>query len=165
MALFTRYPRQKGLIFTLTPTLQVDEIHPTLQMLTMSYQEQGFLICYAGCPVIWSSKLQTEIALSTSKAEYIAMYQALREALPVQRLANEINCIVPLYTPTTKFCLTVHKDNLSSIAMCFLCGIDFSNSDIAMEDRLSLWTVRQNFFCWSIERKNAVDLLYQLLDW
>ena len=45
------------------------------------------------------------------------MYQALREALPVQRLANEINCIVPLYTPTTNFCLTVQEDNLSSIAM------------------------------------------------
>ena len=77
----------------------------------------GYVICYAGCPVVWSSKLQTEIALSTAKAEYIAMSQALREALPVQRLAKEINCIVPLFTPTTNFCLTVHEDNLSSISM------------------------------------------------
>ena len=43
-----------------------------------------FLIRYAGCPVIWSSKLQTEIALSTAEAEYIAMSQVLWEALPVQ---------------------------------------------------------------------------------
>ena len=77
----------------------------------------GFVICYTGCPIIWSSKLQTEIALSTAEAEYIAMPQALREALPVQLLAKEINHIVPLYTPTEKFCLTVHRDNLSSIAM------------------------------------------------
>ena len=33
----------------------------------------GFLICYSGCPIIWSSKLQTEIAISTVEAEYIAM--------------------------------------------------------------------------------------------
>ena len=77
----------------------------------------GFVICYAGCPVIWSSKLQTEIALSTAEAEYIAMSQALREAIPIQRLAKEINCIYPLYTPTTNFCLTVHEDNLSAISM------------------------------------------------
>ena len=68
----------------------------------------GFVICYAGCPIIWSSKLQTEIAPSTSEAEYIVMYQALHEALPVQSLAKEINYIVPLYTPTVNFCLTVH---------------------------------------------------------
>ena len=29
----------------------------------------GFVIRYAGCPIIWSSKLQTEIALSTAEAE------------------------------------------------------------------------------------------------
>ena len=48
----------------------------------------GFVIRYAGCPVIWSSKLQTEISLSTAEAEYIAMSQALGEAFPVQRLAK-----------------------------------------------------------------------------
>ena len=61
----------------------------------------GFVICYGVCPIIWSRKLQTEIALSTAEAEYISMSKALREALPVQLLAKEINCIVPLYTPTT----------------------------------------------------------------
>ena len=48
----------------------------------------GFVIRYAGCPIIWSSKLQTEIALSTAEAEYIAMSQVLWEALPVQISAN-----------------------------------------------------------------------------
>ena len=41
----------------------------------------------------------------------------LQEALLVQRLSKEINCIVPLFTPTKNFCLTVHEDNLSSISM------------------------------------------------
>ena len=77
----------------------------------------GFVIRYTGCPVIWSSKLQTEISLSTAEAEYIAISQALQEALLVQRLSKEINCIVPLFTPTKNFCLTVHEDNLSSISM------------------------------------------------
>ena len=77
----------------------------------------GFVIRYAGCPIIWSSKTKTEFALSTDESESIALSQALGEALPVQRLSKEINCIVPLFTPTTNFYLAVHKDNLSSISM------------------------------------------------
>ena len=77
----------------------------------------GYVICYANCPIVWCSKLQTEIALSTAEAEYIAMSQALRDAIPVQNLAKEINCVFPLSLPTTEFQLTVHEDNLSTIAM------------------------------------------------
>jgi len=33
----------------------------------------GYIITYAGCPMHWSSKMQTEIALSTTEAEYIAL--------------------------------------------------------------------------------------------
>ena len=36
-----------------------------------------YVIFYAGCPIFWQSKLQTEIALSTAEAEYIASSQAL----------------------------------------------------------------------------------------
>ncbi len=35
--------------------------------------QSGWIIFYAGCPISWASKLQSQIALSTTKAEYIAM--------------------------------------------------------------------------------------------
>ena len=38
----------------------------------------GFVIMYAGCPLTWCSKLQTEISLSTTESEYIALSQAMR---------------------------------------------------------------------------------------
>jgi hypothetical protein len=41
----------------------------------------GYVIMFAGCPLIWSSKLQTEIALSSIKAEYIALSTATREII------------------------------------------------------------------------------------
>ena len=37
----------------------------------------GFVVMYAGCPINWCSKLQTEIALSITEAEYIALSQAM----------------------------------------------------------------------------------------
>ncbi|KAG7341235.1 reverse transcriptase RNA-dependent DNA polymerase [Nitzschia inconspicua] len=42
----------------------------------------GFAICVANCPVIWSSKLQGDIATSTMEAEYSALSSAMRELLP-----------------------------------------------------------------------------------
>ena len=49
----------------------------------------GYLITYAGCPVHWTSKMQTEIALSTTEAEYIALSQSMREVLPIMWLLEE----------------------------------------------------------------------------
>ena len=70
----------------------------------------GFVICYANCLILWCSKLQTEIALSTAEAEYITLSHALSKAIPIQSLTKEISCVFPLHIPTTNFCLTVHED-------------------------------------------------------
>jgi hypothetical protein len=67
--------------------------------------------------VIWRSKLQTEFALSTAEAEYIAMSHVLRETIPIQNLIKEIHCIFALPNPMTDFCITLHEDNLYAIAM------------------------------------------------
>jgi hypothetical protein len=45
----------------------------------------GYVMTMGNCPVHWSSKLQTEVALSTTEAEYIALAQALRELIPLRR--------------------------------------------------------------------------------
>ena len=50
----------------------------------------GFIICYAGCPVLWQSKLLPEIALSTCEAEYIALSLCARSVIPMRTLLDEI---------------------------------------------------------------------------
>ena len=51
----------------------------------------GWIIFYAGCPVSWASKLQSQVALYyTTEAEYITMSQALRDVIPVMNLLQEI---------------------------------------------------------------------------
>jgi hypothetical protein len=52
--------------------------------------QSRWFIFYAGCPVSWASKLQSQITLSTTKAEYIAMSQALPDVIPVINLLQEM---------------------------------------------------------------------------
>ena len=51
----------------------------------------GFVINYGGCPVTWASKLQTEVALSTTEAEYNALSSSLREVIHMMQLVQEAN--------------------------------------------------------------------------
>lgn len=50
----------------------------------------GFVILLGTTPIAWASKLQTETALSTMEAEYIALSQSLRILLPLRELLKEI---------------------------------------------------------------------------
>jgi len=47
-------------------------------------------LLYAGCPVSWASKLQSQVALSTTEAKYIAMSQSLCDVIPVMNLLEEM---------------------------------------------------------------------------
>jgi len=48
------------------------------------------IIMIAGCPLTWSSKMQTETALSTTRAEFIAFSEVLRTSIPVMNLTDEL---------------------------------------------------------------------------
>ena len=43
-----------------------------------------------GCPIIFASKMQSELALSTTEAEYIALSQAMRDVIPFMDLLTEL---------------------------------------------------------------------------
>ena len=77
----------------------------------------GFAIMFAGCPILWSSRLQTEIALSTTEAEYVALSQAMREVIPLMSLMNELQVIMKVNTCKPKFFCEVFEDNASAIAV------------------------------------------------
>ena len=71
----------------------------------------GCVITLGGVPITWTSKLQTEIAVSTMHAEYIALSMSLRELLPISRLLNEICDELSINRDeSTKIC-RVYEDN------------------------------------------------------
>jgi hypothetical protein len=78
----------------------------------------GYVLLYCGCPITWASKLQTEIALSTTEAEYIALSTALREVIPMMeqiREAREYGFDFP-YAPAKIHC-KVFEDNSGALEM------------------------------------------------
>jgi len=50
----------------------------------------GYVLTLGRCPLIWASKLQSKISLSTTEAEYIALSQAMHKLLPACALLQEI---------------------------------------------------------------------------
>lgn len=92
--------KEQGLIFDPTEALTLDCYvdadyaglwkHEDDQDPICVKSRSGYVMTMAGCPISWTSKLQSEIALSTTEAEYIALAQALRELIPMRRAFEDM---------------------------------------------------------------------------
>ena len=77
----------------------------------------GYVITFAACPIVWVSKLQTEIALSTMEAEYIALSQSMRDLLPLRTLTVELLGTLHTEFEGTLTHSTVFEDNNGTIVL------------------------------------------------
>jgi hypothetical protein len=72
----------------------------------------GYIIMYMGCPIIWASKLQGDMALSTTEAEYGACSEALRNVLPIMDLLEEAVLFhIDVAPPSSKILCKLFCDN------------------------------------------------------
>jgi len=71
----------------------------------------GYVITFASCPLLWTSKLQSEIALSTTEAEYIALSQATRDLIPLRALLKEFSQTTKLIVGDITTHSTIFEDN------------------------------------------------------
>ena len=81
----------------------------------------GHVILINECPIIWSSRLMTSVALSTMMAEYYALSASLREALPLRDLVRAVaqGCGLNDSCKTT-FKTTVWEDNMGALTLAKL---------------------------------------------
>jgi Reverse transcriptase (RNA-dependent DNA polymerase)/GAG-pre-integrase domain len=78
----------------------------------------GFVIKYANCPIFWASKMQTEVALSSTESEYIALSQSLRDVIPLIAFIRELSqagFTFDTSTPIAK--CTAFEDNNGALEM------------------------------------------------
>jgi hypothetical protein len=74
----------------------------------------GYIIHFGGCPLVWKSQLQTETALSTFHAEYVALATALRTVIWLQRVIDELLAAVELEGAPPVIHAEVFEDNNST---------------------------------------------------
>ena len=78
----------------------------------------GFAIFYAGCPITWQSKLQTEIALSTTEAEIISLSHALRTVIPLMAVTKEMKELgFPVISTTPQVKCKAFEDNSGAVEL------------------------------------------------
>jgi Reverse transcriptase (RNA-dependent DNA polymerase) len=85
---------------------------------TTARSRTGYIIMYGNCPVVWASKLQSEIALSATEAEYIALSQSLREVTSLFAILEELKQAIPgLNVELPRVHCTAFEDNSGAIEM------------------------------------------------
>jgi hypothetical protein len=121
------------MIIKLTSTIDIDA-YPDADFAGLySYEDNndpvcvrsptGYVITVSGCPIYWSSKLQTERATSTMEAEIIALGSCCRELLPIIALVDEISIAVGIKKPddndssSSTMHVTIHKDNSGALIL------------------------------------------------
>ena len=96
IGLYFKGTQDEGLILNPTGRLDIDCYvnadfaglwpHEDKNNPTCIKSRTGFVICISDCPVIWSSKLQTDIVTSTMEANYNGLSLCMRDLLPFKRL-------------------------------------------------------------------------------
>jgi hypothetical protein len=120
--------REKGLIFNLKAEMRLDcYVDADFAGLWRYESDQdpvcvksrtGYVITLAGCPCLWASRLQVEIALSTLEAEYIALSTAMRDLLPMRRMLLEIGTKMKLaFLEQGMLHSTVFEDNNGALGL------------------------------------------------
>ncbi|KAL7486134.1 hypothetical protein ACHAW6_011728 [Cyclotella cf. meneghiniana] len=99
---------------------------------SIAKSRSGWIIFYAASPIIWASKLQSQVALSTTEDEYIAMSMSVCDVIPLMDLIKEMR---------------EHKFDIVKMQPYVYCKVFKDNSgalELARLPRLRLHTKRIN---------------------
>jgi len=78
----------------------------------------GYVVTVANCPLVWVSKLQSEVSLSTLESEYIALSQSMRCVIPLKTLVKEVYSALGLSkTMEWRSRSTFYEDNNGCIVL------------------------------------------------
>ena len=78
----------------------------------------GYVITFAGCPVLWVSTLQKEMTLSAVEYEYIALSTSCKDLFPILDLVQEMGqCFGLPINDTCNMHIRIHEDNVGALTL------------------------------------------------
>jgi hypothetical protein len=110
----------------------------------------GYIITLGGCPILWKSKLQTEISLSTLESEYSALSASMRTLIPLRSLLSEVVAALrlpPQFKSTIR--CRVFEDNNGALLLA---------TKQRITNRTKYFLVKWHFF-WSHVTNGDVSIL------
>ena len=112
----------------------------------------GCTLTLFGCPIIWASKLQTEITLSSTAAEYVAFSMAMRELLPMRALLQEISSKMGLSVLSNSLVRSaVFEDNQGCLSLVNVPKMSTRNKYLAL---------KYHFFRSHIGKEKGIEAQY-----
>ena len=63
-----------------------------------------FVVTFANCPILWVSKIHTEIDISTLHSKYVSLYHSVRELLPLNIIIKEVIDNLVIDSEKLNFC-------------------------------------------------------------
>ena len=121
-----------------------------------------FVVIFANCPLLWVSKLQTEISLSTLHSEYMALSNFVRALLPLKIIIKEVIENLGIYSQTLKFVSssTIYEENKGSIVVETSAIMTPTSKHIAVKYHWFRQHVGKEFVIRKIESENQkADIL------
>ena len=75
-----------------------------------------YIIRFANFPILWVSKMQTEIALFTTEAEYISLSQSMIELIPLRHIILEVLSVFGIICDSCHSYTTTFEDNKEQLS-------------------------------------------------
>ncbi len=110
----------------------------------------GYVINFADCPVLWKSRLQTEIALLTMDAEYVTLSTSCRDLFTLINVTKEIFSIFEvdlIVKETANMHIKVHEGNVGALVLGKL-------ELRRMMPHSKHYTIKYHWFCEHIHPRN-----------
>ena len=117
---------------------------------TSAKSRLGYIVFLAGCPLVWKSQLQQEIALSTAESEYASLSIAMKTVIPIQNIVREVATYLALpQTLDTTIHSRVFEDNNAALQLA---------TEQHLTNRTRYYHVKWHWF-WHHVRNGTVEIV------
>ena len=112
-----------------------------------------FVVTFDNCPLLWVSKIQTWIALSTIHSEYVVLSNSVRALLPLKSITKEVIDNLVIDSEKLKFLSisTVYDENNGSIVLSLSTRTTLTSKHIAIKYHWFRENIGKEFVIQNIE--------------
>ena len=108
----------------------------------------GYVIRLGGSPLVWKSKLQTLVAVSTMKAKYVALSACMRKLITLHRLLMKLQGVFSFKSSVARTACMIFEDNQGAITLAKVPTMTPRSKHIA---------IPYHFFRENVRQKLATD--------